>query len=497
MVNVIRPQKGFQEKFLTTNADIAIGGGAAGVGKTFAEILCPLYYKHNPNFGSVFFRKTYPQITNTGALWDQSHKVYSLLKAKPDKNDLKWTFPSGATIKFNHLQHEKDVYSHQGSEYPQIIFDELTHFSESSFWYLISRNRSTCGVVPHVRATCNPDPDSFVARLIEWWINQETGFPIKERIGIKRYFIRDNGNMIWGGSKQEVKEQAAYLLDSFPEDINRDDLIKSLTFIDGSIYDNKELLSINPQYLSNLLSQDATVKSQLLEGNWKVRQDNSALFHYERINDIFSNNISNNRGSYLSCDAARFGRDLCVIMAWSGWEVVHIEVMKKSDVHDIIKKIEAIRVKFHIPKSNCVIDQDGVGADTVSMGGYMGFSGGSLPKKVSGLKENFKNFKTQCYYYLAEKKVNLADIKINVNSQTCVVDDVLGTKIKLGSGLYDIKDLIKADLKSIKRGTLDIDQKKTINSKEEQKVIIGRSPDFADTLMMRCYFEFINTDLYL
>ena len=34
MVREIRPQKGPQEKFLATNADIAIYGGAAGGGKT-------------------------------------------------------------------------------------------------------------------------------------------------------------------------------------------------------------------------------------------------------------------------------------------------------------------------------------------------------------------------------------------------------------------------------------------------------------------------------
>lgn len=497
MINEIKPQPGFQEKFLQSNADILIGGGAAGSGKTFAEILSPLYYKDNPEFGAIFFRKTYPQIMNTGGLWDESKKIYSLFNAKSDKTELRWQFPSGCSIKFSHLQHDKDIFSHQGAQYPLIIFDELTHFSETAFWYLISRNRSTCGVKPHVRATCNPDPDSFVARLLEWWIDQETGFPILERSGVKRYFLRDNNVMVWGNTKDEVKEQTRHLLEAFPKEIKHDDLIKSLTFIPGSIYENKELLNVNPEYLSNLMAQDEGVKSQLLHGNWKIRQDNTSLFQFDKINDIFSNHISDIQGRYITCDAARFGRDFCVIMVWTGWQAIHIEVIKKTDVHDIISAIERLRAKFGVPKSNIVVDKDGVGAGTVSMGGYQGFGGGDKPRKIGGIGENYKNFKTQCYYYIADSKINMSDLLLSVNNETCVVDGIYGTKVKMGAAVKDIKDLITSDLRAIKRGDLDMELKKTINSKEEQKIILGRSPDFADTIMMRAYFAFINTDLYL
>jgi hypothetical protein len=51
-------------------------------------------------------------------------------------------------------------------ELPPIGFDELTHFSESQFFYMLSRNRSMCGVRPYVRATTNPDADSWVATFI-------------------------------------------------------------------------------------------------------------------------------------------------------------------------------------------------------------------------------------------------------------------------------------------------------------------------------------------
>lgn len=493
---VIKPQPGFQEKFLSSPADIVIGGSGAGVGKTFAELMESIRHKNNKDFGAVFFRRTYPQITIEGGLWDESMKFYPKVGGRPNETKRTWTFPKGSTVSFAHLQHEKDVITYQGAQIPLIIFDELTHFTEKQFWYMLSRNRSTCGVKPYVRASCNPDPDSWVARLIEWYIDQETGFPIPERCGVVRYFIRHSDIVIWGDSKQEIIKAHTHIFETLPES-KPDDLIKSFTFIPGSIYENKELMKKDPQYLANLMAQDEDTKLRLLHSNWKVRTDNTSLFNFDKIKDIFSNHVSDNRDRYITCDAARFGRDLCVIMVWRGWEVVQIEVIKKSDVHDIIKAIEAARLKFQVAKSNVMIDKDGVGAGTVQMGEYKGFSGGDSPKKIKGMKENYKNLKTQCYYYLADQKVNMGDIRINVNNETCIVDGVRSTKIKMGTKVEDIQDLIRDDLRAIKRANVDMEGKIQINNKEDQKIILGRSPDFGDTLMMRVPFEFVNKDVYL
>lgn len=125
---VISAQEGPQTEFLSSPADIVIFGGAAGGGKTFGLLLESLRYVDNPHFGGVFFRRTSPQITNEGGLWDEASKMYPLLEAKPNKNDLLWRFPSGAKIAFKHLQHEDTVRDWQGSQVPFIVFDELTHF---------------------------------------------------------------------------------------------------------------------------------------------------------------------------------------------------------------------------------------------------------------------------------------------------------------------------------------------------------------------------------
>jgi hypothetical protein len=131
----IGPQPGPQQLFLSTSADIAIYGGAAGGGKTFAELLEPVRHIGNKDFGAVIFRRTTPQITNEGALWDESLKLYPLLCGKPRQHELYWTFPAGSTVSFKHLEHESTVLNWQGSQIPLICFDELTHFTQKQFWY--------------------------------------------------------------------------------------------------------------------------------------------------------------------------------------------------------------------------------------------------------------------------------------------------------------------------------------------------------------------------
>jgi hypothetical protein len=182
-------------------------------------------------------------------------------------------FPSGANIGFHHLQLERDVYAWQGSQIALIAFDELTHFTEKQFFYMLSRNRSLCGIKPYVRATTNPDADSWVAEFISWWIDQETGYSIPERSGKVRYFYRVDGSILWGDTIQE-------LVNKYQADPK---LCKSVTFIASSIYDNQILLEANPEYLANLNGLDIVEKERLLKGNWKIRPSAGLYFKRENV----------------------------------------------------------------------------------------------------------------------------------------------------------------------------------------------------------------------
>jgi predicted phage terminase large subunit-like protein len=258
-MRIIKPQPGPQQNFLASAADIAIYGGGAGGGKTWALLLEPLRHRANPKFQAVIFRRNLVQVTNPGGLWDESAKLYAPAGARPRIQSREWKFRSGARVKFAHLEHETTVYAWQGAQVPLICFDELTHFTRGQFFYMLSRNRSLSGIRPYVRATCNPDADSWVAELIAWWIDPETGFPIAERAAQLRWFVRNGDALDWADSRDVL----AARYPAIPP--------KSLTFVPARLDDNPALNRADPGYRANLLALPTVDRERLLGGNWKIR----------------------------------------------------------------------------------------------------------------------------------------------------------------------------------------------------------------------------------
>lgn len=268
--NELAPQAGPQTMFMASPADIVVYGGAAGGGKTYALLLEALRHKDVNGFGSVIFRHNYNQITAEGGLWDASQKIFGQVPdAHPRKSPkLHWRFDGGAKLTFAHIERDDDLQSWMGTEICYIGFDELTHFTKHMFLYMLSRNRSTCGVRPYVRATCNPDADSWVKDLIAWWIDQDTGYPIQERSGQIRWMIVMNDVIHFFASREEAVQ---YAVDSGMTEQEAERTPKSFTFIASSIKDNKKLLEANPEYMANLRALIEVDMERLLKGNWKIK----------------------------------------------------------------------------------------------------------------------------------------------------------------------------------------------------------------------------------
>jgi hypothetical protein len=487
-IKVIRPQAGYQMIALSSAADIVIGGGAAGVGKTYTLLLEPLRHKDVKGFGTVIFRRTSPQIKAEGALWDTSMNIYSNINgAEPKESSYEWFFGENSKLKFSHLEYEKNKFDWQGSQIPCIGFDELTHFSRSMFFYLMTRNRSVCGVKPYIRATCNPDPDSWVAEFIAWWIDQESGYPIPERNGVIRYLVRDGDDYIWADSKDEAVEKAAHVFERVKEktDIELSHFVKSVTFISGDIYENKELLSVDPSYLGNLLSQDKDTQATLLHGNWKTVISDNDIYDYTAFRGMFDNLYNVDRTTKcITADIALKGSDKFIVGYWNGDELSDIHIMDKSDGKDVIDSISAMAKKYFVPNSSIIYDNDGVGGFIDGfIPGSIPFLNGGSPLGTDGTlifqngkpqKENYLNLKTQCYY-LSGDNVNSGKYSVSENVANKMYDDKM-----------TVRQRFMFERKAIKRAKVDMDGKLRIIGKDEMKTKInGQSPDLMDMFMMK------------
>ncbi len=265
-VEIIKPQAGPQEQFLASPADIVIYGGAAGGGKTFGLLMEPLRHIHDPKFTCIGFRRNGTQIEMMGGLWDTSNDLYltDTVNARAIAHKHKYIFPSGAALQFKHLEHEINRKDHQGGQYVLELWDELTHFTEKQFWYLVSRNRPPkgCYIKPYIRATTNPthrddEIGGWVRELIDWWIDKD-GFPIPERSGVLRYFTREDDQVIW------VDKDWRCPTTGLPP--------KSFTFIPAKLTDNQILMKQDPTYQATLNSLSRVDRMRLLYGNWDVSE---------------------------------------------------------------------------------------------------------------------------------------------------------------------------------------------------------------------------------
>ncbi|GAB3284420.1 hypothetical protein GCM10027347_61380 [Larkinella harenae] len=487
-IRYIGPQPGYQMNALSSAADIVIGGAAAGVGKTFSLLLEPLrHVQSNANFGAVCFRRTSPQISAQGGLWDASSAIYSLAGGIPRQSRLDWHWPNGGRVSFKHLQYESDLLDWQGSEIPLILWDELPHFTKKMFFYMLTRNRSTCGVKPYVRATCNPDPDSWVAELIAWWIDPESGLPIPERDGVIRWFTMSGDNYVWGNTFEEVADKASHFLEPMAEQYNVsiDTFIKSITFISGKLVDNRELLGKDPSYLANLMAQDEGTVAQLLHGSWKAVISDRDLYSYPAFLGMFNNAYKvESSGRYLTADIALKGSNKLVFGVWYGFELTDISILDISDGKKVVDEAKRLMAMHKIQNRHFTYDADGVGGFVDGfIEGAIPFHNNGTPKEVRGtdgrkVKENYENLKAQCFYR-SSNRVSEGGYKVSEDVANRMYDDKM-----------TIRQRFIHERKAIKRANPDSEGKLALIPKKQMKIILqGESPDLMDMFAMRESFE--------
>jgi predicted phage terminase large subunit-like protein len=295
MTKVFAPASKKQEMFLQSDANIIVYGGAMGGGKSYCGLLRHLRWVDDPNYRGYIVRKNQTTIMKSGGLFDEATTLYREFepKVKINKKAMTFTFPSGAIIAASHLETDDDAEKWRGLQVSAAMVDEATQLSEDHTLVILSRLRSKADMVPNLFLTCNPSPDSYLRRWIDWWIypkdHELTGRPNVERDGVVRWFIRQNNEMVWADTRQE-------LLDIYGNRDDAGDLLPdddehqycrplSLQFISATIYDNPPLIKSNPGYLANLQGLKRVKKERDLYGNWDIREDAAGFWKAEWLGE--------------------------------------------------------------------------------------------------------------------------------------------------------------------------------------------------------------------
>ena len=245
-------------------------------------------------------------------------------------------------------------------------------------------------------------------------------------------------------------------------------------FINGTLEDNCKVILglvddnpyIDSSYKENLLTLSGPLRSRMLYGDWNYADNDESIFSADKLVNVFYNSefFNTSKTKYLTCDVAASGKDKTVITVWEGLELIKIESYEHKTIPQIFERIKSIMNDFAININNVIIDRSGVGTGLNDLlKGSIGFIANASPTDSV-----YKMIKDELYYKLAEY--------INNNKMLFSVES--------------LKDEIVQELGAHTMFKYDQDNNKTqILPKDKVKALIGRSPDLADAIMMRMYFE--------
>ena len=243
-------------------------------------------------------------------------------------------------------------------------------------------------------------------------------------------------------------------------------LPNNIQFIPSLPNDNPHL----PQsYLDMLNSLPSEQRKRLLMGDWNYNESLDALYDFDSIaasSFRFAPNPSDKK--YICIDVARFGGDSTVISIWVGLTIVEIIRYNKIDGDTLYNHIRDLISKHGIHPSQVIADSDGVGGFLVDRLRCTSFVNNSRPLH----EQNFTNLKSQCYVKLSDL---FKDGKISINV--------------LDPGMVDE---LTQQLLAIKLKDVEKDGKVGVIGKDVMKKMLGVSPDIADSIMLRMFYEVKN-----
>lgn len=484
-------QRGCQEKFLASSSDITIFGGSRGGSKSFSLLMESLKDIYNPYYNSILLRNEKDDLLD---LINTSYILYGQMgQYNKSISDMTWYFKNGGKLKFSYLADSYDDFKKrfQGKQYSFIGIDEITHCSYEKFKYLITCNRNAYGIRNRFYGTCNPDPDSWVRKFIDWWIGED-GLPIDERDGIMRYCFMEGDSpdsIYWGNTPEEVYNQCKHIIDPLWKDayeelgFNKVTMyVKSVTFIQGRLEENIKLIASDPNYAANLSQQNEEQRARDLEGNWNFKATGDDLIKMSDMDRFYSAPAQIEKGiRYVSADIAFEGGDFCVMWLWIDLHIKDVFVMRENSA-STETLFKAKLDEWGVREENVIYDYWGVGqAISGHVKRAIKFTGTQKPERQ--FEKSYKNVKSQCAEMLAHY---IQDGKISIEPR------LLDLKFSGKKGKYQkvpLKDILMKERKCIRhKDNSNIGGFELIN-KDGMIKAVGYSPDFFESLIYRMYFE--------
>lgn len=475
------PQDGFQEKVLTSEADIIICGGVRGAGKTAVALIAPFYYVENPDVNLYGFRRFEADVKR--GIWKSCKPLFRGFANFADTSfEAKFFNGNGATMKMEHLADLSKIKDRfRGAEMPYIAIEELAEFTKDSMsviFDLMGSNRSTAGVRPRFICTCNPVGRSNKLRwFLEWWIDPTTDEAIPSRSGKIRYFCRygeDVMEIAWGDTPEEVyanpnaKRKIQSLTDNPDEDYTN--FITSVTFIDGDFSENKILHIADPKYMNRISSGGSRSVINDIRGVWRDVDDTGALVTMDDMNRFFE---TPPQVTGLRCGGGDIALrdDWLVLWAMDGMHIIDLFAKRYVTSEDVVPIILEFLRKNEIPRENFAFDVNGIGnwlKQSEDLKGCFGFDNKAPAKD----KTSYNTRKSECAGML---------IDALQNGTISIEESILRRSYTEKRVPFTIQEKLVEERVALK--WKEDENPKALIKKTDMKFLIGHSPDFIEALM--------------
>jgi phage terminase large subunit len=250
-----------------------------------------------------------------------------------------------------------------------------------------------------------------------------------------------------------------YLYNEFYHPHREGRLSPDKAFIQSLSADNYMLPSSYMGILNTLPEVD---RKRLLLGDWDFDSSDDRLYSYSELLRCFRDKSDSLTDCYITADIARLGKDRTVICVWKGLHLERMDLHLHKRVNEIVDIIKRLMDEYQVKLSNVICDEDGIGGGAVDYLRCTGFVNGS-----KAFRPNYKNLKADCYFKLGDM---IDKNEITFNSK--------------------YKDQITKELELVRRANVGSDGKLMVTDKETIAAKAGGlSPDIADSIMMRAYFE--------